>query len=455
VHFFSREEETLTTTYSGTNLSSVGTEFQEELVLIYDPKENRSEEPTLPHYLSSMILLVSPNLSHFKTSLKQYAFKRILPLHSLSELLIEAKYFGLSKKDLKDRFKFYGGIPRFIFHPNQHQIQQEVMSAIGQFALDKESHWFTNKTIPQANSRHPSHKVIHAVVGDDFMETSINFNSKMIADQVFQQEWMRDKQELFRLAKQFRGAAETRVTAGNLYDGICKELLSFRPHTEWKSDSVFHLSWGNTGLNFPKPHKAKSIGVVCWKDLEENVFYVPTSSTFPLADLLLRIGDYLILFNATLSEDHPIKFTKLQKAIPDFPWDPLPDQEPNTNKKGNKRAKSKKGEKHEKSGKGNKTKTGKKPQTKAQNTNKKGKKRAKSKKGEKHEKSGKGNKTKTEKKPQQGQQFQRELLSVQSNCHLVWVKPVPVNSRRNVLPNEHFAYFDPNYSWWEKHYPTE
>lgn len=239
-----------------------------------------------------------------------------------------------SHEEFERRFLFAGGIPRCLFGPQElsDRYEEGVNSAISN--LDS-----TNRMDTNFDMREVVHKLLHihpkdSPIGNkwDFTHLSYDFPTEDIGERV-----LTKIQELNRIGAQrsltwFLGSglkfSSMRALVGNYFETRAHDdiLDSSSTHKIQRlsdndqSTPMAPAAVTTTTVRF-SPSKREFPSSFLESDLEEGVYYQPTSSNHPVADSWLVQTDeecgktVVYLFQMTVQSSHPLKSQKLTPFV--------------------------------------------------------------------------------------------------------------------------------------------
>lgn len=123
--------------YEGSSLRLLRCFDPKKSFYLYEPEKSR-EEPHFGGLSIPTVCSVSPDDKRYKQFLKDGAVMLFMPTWALKELQAVRDYFHLrnpeqmllSKEDISERFKTFGGIFRHVFAPNTVVIKREQERAV-------------------------------------------------------------------------------------------------------------------------------------------------------------------------------------------------------------------------------------------------------------------------------------------------------------------------------------
>jgi hypothetical protein len=262
------------------------------------------------------LLATSPRKDNYKEFLKLGAStQRWMPVWSFEECEECRKYIftNITTQELINLYDMWGGIPRYILEfAKDSAIQLTLEKAIATSELRK-----VQSSIGEIDSPDEiSHKLIHIIVGDDYLTTQISFASVYVARKVAERYEKNEKDKLKIFLASSEGLGPFGSLRGILFEGYAHNILlrggKFR---------IRCLTGKNSGKKYKlklDPSQEKVLySVNDIQHLKKNEYGRPASKIFESIDSVFREDS--ILFQITVSTSHPVKLHGLKEVIKYLP----------------------------------------------------------------------------------------------------------------------------------------
>jgi len=290
-----------------------------------------------PHYegLSLQTLsTVSPNISRYKEFCKNGAVKFYMPSYTLEELLAIGNFMldrdSSLKKDtelrnlytphlIKERFVEFGGIMRHVL-PNTMDKLKQARKDMKQAISDCDARALLRSGNPESTD--VSHFVMQYDVEKEgegrFTDFGLNFTSEKIRLQLQEkvlEQHINDKIIALIKNDEMPSFMSSALLSKVFEDVIWHQLVSaggvqWHKRTASTSSSGAASGAGKSTDNWHrfslKVSKVVYGAIPKYENMTENVLYVPTSTTFPFVEAVVKLeGDKLIGFQVTRQANLP------------------------------------------------------------------------------------------------------------------------------------------------------
>jgi len=206
-------------------------------------------------------------------------------------------------------FDKYGGVPRYVLTETDYW-HESLEDAIGAANLDDIQKSVGGPELLPATS----HKLLHYDVdpSSGYRRRIVRFASDYVADRIAKM-LLKDQQlksvEFLRSSAQIPTLASVR---GSLFEAYAHKVL--QGQGEWKVRCLSNPEQGVTTLkmNYNQLFVFDSLDKI---NLQEGIYYQPKARNFGAFDSLAKVGNEILLFQMTVSPNHPLHHAELQKHL--------------------------------------------------------------------------------------------------------------------------------------------
>lgn len=177
------------------------------------------------HCVAKTVLVSSHRRDVWYTFSKTKCTIRYMPVWTLDEIQTcrQQLFPEVDETVAKDCFLKWGGIPRFVLQFADDKAQQELlMQAIGSVDLDAISSAIGRT---EAGDQ-ATHRLIHMVVADDFMERQYKFASDVVAEGVYRALYERDRARLLQFLRVAHNASGVEGLRGTIFEQHAHWIIS-------------------------------------------------------------------------------------------------------------------------------------------------------------------------------------------------------------------------------------
>jgi len=280
-------------------------ENDKESFYLFDPDRKSNNTPIPVDAFT--IICSSPNKDHygdFQKRLRTTApkgFFRYFPCWELDELK-QVKL--LNEQEVEDRFKLWGGIPRYVFSNGQEDLKKKLAIKITALDLKLIEIYVDEPEIDTEDQKKLSHLVVQYRVSPPYLDPKLDFASVEIADMIIEKKITDNYNDFVAHYEWCRRQKWQGAYAGHLWEHLCHYLLPKSSKGGWALESLeekrkkFVLK--NTVLT------VETGGILDMKSIiERSRYFKPNTSTFPVIDAAVLENDIVYGFQVTLANRHP------------------------------------------------------------------------------------------------------------------------------------------------------
>lgn len=284
-------------------------------VYLFDPDENDS------HPLESNVFTIvatSPLEKHYKALKKKGAGRYYFPCWSMEELQLAAP--GMDVLQLEERWLKWGGIPRFVFAPEQHALDVELQKAITGLNLSLVFKYMHTPEISEGDQKMISHILVQyrvlEVDNAPFRCVELDFASDWIGERIVETEARQDYKKLIAHYEEVRRTEWQGAYSGHLWEHLChailpqgaKDGLKLKPLTGKKNRRIMKSAF------VVERGKLENMA-----GLKQGVYLQPSVSNFPVIDSAAMEGKDIFGFQMTVASSHPSKAYQTAKLLDALP----------------------------------------------------------------------------------------------------------------------------------------
>jgi hypothetical protein len=282
-------------------------------VYLFDPDENDS------HPLESNVFTIvatSPQEKHYKALKKRGGFRHYFPCWEQEELI--ACGGGTDEATVRNRFARWGGIPRYVFHQNQQQLEADLLKAITGMDLSLVAKYLRTPEISDDDQRTISHMVVqYRIVDGAFSQCDLDFASPEIGRAVVQAKGASDYLALLQHYESVRRQRWQGAYLGHLWEHLCHKILPLGAKDGFKLEP---LGKGKTKGVLKKAVEMKQGDADDMQIVVDDCHYFqPSAPNFPVIDAALKEGKAVYGFQMTVASSHPPKAHGTADLVRRFP----------------------------------------------------------------------------------------------------------------------------------------
>ena len=296
---------------------SVLSELPEKSVYLFDPDEQDSC-PLKSNVFT--IVASSPQEKHYKALKKIGAGRYYFPCWTLDEL--KAAWPKEDAIQLEERWKKWGGVPRYVFTAEQYVLDADLEKAITGLDLSLVFKYMRTPEISEEDQKMISHILVQyrilEHVNTPFQFVELDFASDWIAERIVEAEAKRNYEKLIAHYEEVRRTKWQGAYCGHLWEHLCHAIiplgtekgLKLEPLTEKKSLGIVEKP-----VTVEKGNMADMMSV-----LGRGCYFQPSASNFPVIDAAVMVGSDVFGFQMTVASSHSPKAhetIKLLDAMPD------------------------------------------------------------------------------------------------------------------------------------------
>jgi hypothetical protein len=254
--------------------------------------------------VATTLLVCSPARKHYSQFLKLGGtIKLYMPLWSWSEFLRAAPTYNVNAKDLASRYKYFGGVARYVLEREVNPVKflRESLNRIDSFSL---------KTLlldpGEEEYEKLVHSIIHYEVDPDYSGFQVRLASSYVTERLLEKFVKYRRQELVQFIIDSASNPLLQSVRGAMFEAFAHRCLSV--DNTWKVRSL--------ETNVDHDLHLKVLGVERFNDIDDcknvGVYYTPMNPKYPCIDsYMCGVGH----FQMTVSNRHPIHFEKMKKII--------------------------------------------------------------------------------------------------------------------------------------------
>jgi hypothetical protein len=268
--------------------------------------------------LAKSVVASSPNRNNYKEFDKRHPIKYYMPAWSYDELLVlrEHCFSTIQEQELEERYIHYGGIPRdcFVGMFSKHDWKSiidgcdpgSVMNMVGR------------ATVADSDSNVLNHRLVHLVPNEDYLSVTLKFGSQLICDAFFvaYHDRVKDSFVCFINTKKdaihaglrgqfFEPYAHRMISEGGTFkirslgakNQTAGDRLTLQEYEEVRIENE-----SNQGVTFSGPSSSSSSSSSL--SASDRKYFIPFKRNYAAVDSFSSDG---LLFQMTVSENHPIK----------------------------------------------------------------------------------------------------------------------------------------------------
>jgi hypothetical protein len=225
-----------------------------------------------------------------------------LPIWSLEELQLVAPFYSKTSRVIKERFAIIGGLPRYVIEKDVN-LKRKVKGAFSRHSDGKFERIVVDGLV---NENEISHLLVHFKVWSNYLDYTLNFASKYVAEIALKLFLLYQQEELRQLLRSGGSSPFLGSLLGYLFENYAHRILSAGGLFAGRSLDDGTLC----GLVLPKMDLRRFYNLSECKN--GNVYYMAAYKNQPCFESIVRGKGY---FQMTMAKYHPISRVPMERIV--------------------------------------------------------------------------------------------------------------------------------------------